>query len=470
MTQTLPMSEASYTLDDLPGVLQIPGLWDHQRRSIEASVSGHDVLLISATGSGKSEAFLGVGLMCGGVTLVISPLRSLIADHHRRLQTLGLPVRIWNSDVRDKYKRETLGLLNTNWTGFIYTTPESLKARDLSMALTGRVNLAVVDEAHCCLKDRGFRMSYAWLGKTIERLVPQSRFACTATLPAADRAALIRTLRLQNPTIITIPVARSNLTIRIVSRDPDTLTVIMDEHHGQAGIIFSATVATAKRLYAELIGGGRNVGLYHGRLPAKAKQESQAAFMSGETPVMVATDAFLLGIDKADLRFIVHYDHPKSVEDWAQGFGRAGRDGLPATVYGAFAGSTEGRDSRQFLLNASYPSLDDLRAVWDYLISAPWHDLTQGEIGEKALGYGGKYSGGACLNTLQRYKLADASPHPTDRRRKLYAGKGDFDGVNWKPYTNEGERCQARFAEFCGLVMLPESEIPTAIDRYFGAA
>ncbi len=453
----------------LPAVLDIPNLRDHQARAIRAStIEGRDVLAVCPTGSGKTAGFIGSGLILGGVTLVVSPLRSLMADQYRRLEELDIPVRLWNSDVKDKYKSETLRLLAGDWRGFIYTTPESLKGRMLSNALRGRVTLAVIDEAHCCLRERGFRLSYAWLGQTLDRIDPAQRYACTATLPYHDRERLVTALRLDEPEAITSPVARSNLAIRIVGRYRDTLTGILRDHEGQAGIIFCATVRAAQKLHAELASQGWPVTLYHGRLSAKDKKAAQAAFMSGERPVGVVTDAFLLGIDKSDLRFAAHWDFPKSTEDWVQAFGRAGRDGLPATVYGCFgSGSAEGRQSREFLIRSTFPSVQSIRDVWAYLLPAPWRDQTASAIAKHVLGPNGKYCGAAIMTVLQRFGLAKADPHPDDGRKRLYRGIGDFDAVDWGRYLNEADEARSRFEELCELVQLKNDQIPRAIDKYF---
>jgi len=454
-------------MEDLPGLLGIPALREHQREAIEAAAAGQDVLAICPTGSGKTAAFLGAGLLRGGLTLIVSPLRSLIADQHRRLTALGLPVRIWNSDVKDAYKDECVDLLNGGWSGFFYTTPESLKGRELATALKDRVNLAVIDEAHCCLRERGFRVQYGWLGGTLDKIGPAVRFACTATLPGADQDALVRTLHLRNPAVIVLPVARENLSIHIVERYPSALAHILNRHRGEAGIIFAATVATACNLHARLVGHGRNVGLYHGRLAVKDKKAAQSAFMAGDIPVMVATDAFLLGIDKADIRFIVHYDYPKSVEDWAQGFGRAGRDGLPAHVYGCFRSAPEGRASRMFLLQSSYPAVEKIRSVWEYLTSAPWHDASQADIVVGALGNDGKYAASAVFGALKRHGLVADQPNPEDKRRRLYRANGDFGAADWDSYSGEAKQTFRRFETLCRLVQMPESAIPTEIDKYF---
>jgi len=463
------VTSGAVSLDDLPGLFGVDQLHEHQTHAIEAAVAGRDVLLIVPTGSGKSLAFWGAGLIRGGVTLIVSPLRSLMADQYRRLEELGIPVRIWNSDVKRDYKSETLRLLHEGWAGFVYSTPESLKRADLSSALTDVVATAVIDEAHCVLRDRGFRADYAWLGQILDRIRPAMRFACTATLPGRDRQGLIETLRLSAPVTITLPVARSNLTLSIVDRDEYTLSRILNRHSGQAGLIFVATVHAAKQLHAKLTSQGRNAILYYGKdLSPKLKKKAQDDFMSGRVPLGVVTDAFLLGVDHSSIRFIVHYDHPQSIENWCQGFGRAGRDGRPAFTYGCFKGSTQGRESRRFLLNASYPAVSSMLAVWEHLIAASFRDETADEIATKVIGRNGKHSGNAILTTLKRYNLADSKVNPNDRRKRLYTGKGDFDAVDWSEYEVEAADARTRFDQLCELACLPDDRIPAAIDEYFG--
>lgn len=440
---------------------------EHQQLAIDAADQG-DVLLIAPTGSGKSLAFWGVGLKLGGLTLIVSPLRSLIADQARRLEELDLPCYTWNSDVKQKAKDEILHQLDHGWTGFFYTTPESLKGKILSAHLANRVNLAVIDEADCVLRDRGFRTSYAWLGKTLDRLKPDRLFACTATLPQADRDHLTKSLKLQCPRTIVLPVSRENLTISITDRSEYTLTEILDRHPDQSGLIFTATVRQAESLHEKLTTQGHNVALYHGRLSAKQKTAQQKAFMSGEKRVGVATDAFLRGLDKPDIRFIAHYDHPASIEHWLQGFGRAGRDGKNASVYGCFTGSGEGKASREFLINATYPSIADLEAIHDYLSKAPYRSESAAAIGEKVLGPKGRFSGSACLSVLQRFGLARADVNPEDRRRRLYGALGNIRTANWDFYHAEKTETLWRFEMLCDLIKKADDEIPAAIDNYFG--
>lgn len=456
------------TVTGLPARLGIGDFRPHQGKAIDAAGDGRDVLLISPTGSGKSYAFWGAGLLRGGLTLVVSPLRSLMADQARRLATLGLPVAIWNSDQKPADKDELVERLQAGWSGFLYCAPEGLKSQVILDRLIGRVNLAVIDEAHCTITEQGFRGSYRRLGSLLDTIHPEARFACTATLPAADLNRLKHALGLVDPKTIVAPVARSNISIRIVERSPAALAEILRRHQGDSGIIFCATVRAAEKLHAQLVGQGWPATIYTGRLNPKVKKANQAAFMSGDKPIVVATDAFLLGIDKPDLRFVVHYDHPATVEAWVQGFGRAGRDELPATAYGCFAGSDEGERSRRFLIRTTYPSVDDLRAVWEYLISGSWRQETQEHIAVRVLGRDGKYSASAIVRVLRQYHLVWERDDPQDRRRLLYRGAGNFDRVDWMAYQGERRETFRRFDDLCELGRQPEIEIPELIDVYFG--
>lgn len=466
-----PKGTGSIGFDDIPGILGVEALRPHQLQAITAIVDhDSDALLVSPTGSGKTLAFVGAGLLLGGITLVVSPLRSLIADQLRRIQAWGIPVRIWNSDVNDAAKSETLALIRAGAPMFFYTTPESLSGRELKSALVDRVRLAVIDEAHVVLKDCAYRHHYAKLGLYLDDVRPSRRFACTATLTEADRVSLIQSLRLREPEDIMAPVGRDNLEIRIVDRNPTVLADILNRHRGHSGIVFCATVRTAQTIYGDLKECGHNVTIYHGKLSAKERKEAQAGFMGGVFKVTIVTDAFLLGIDKADIRFIAHYDHPESVESWAQGFGRAGRDGLPAAVYGMFKGNDDGKQSRRFLVCASHPTVEAIRKVWDHLTSQPWHNETAQQIVESALGPDGRYAATGILSTLKRFQLLDTVINPKDRRRRLYRARGDFDAADWNAYRRERVAAVGRFDLLCELVSLPVVAIPGAIDAYFSSA
>lgn len=454
--------------DDLAGILGVPSIRPHQQQAISAIVDrDRDVLLVSPTGSGKTLSFVGAGLMLGGITLVISPLRSLIADQLRRLDAWGITVRIWNSDVPDRDKAVTLDMIRAGTPMFFYTTPESLSGPELKSALVDRVRLAVIDEAHVVLKDRTFRHHYAKLGIYLDDVRPSRRFACTATLTEDDRASLIHSLRLLSPERILAPVSRENIEIKIVNRGATALADILNRHRRQSGIVFCATVRTAQTIYDDLKECGHNVTIYHGKLSAKARKEAQAGFMGDVFRVAVVTDAFLLGIDKADIRFIAHYDHPESVESWAQGFGRAGRDGRPATVYGMFKGDDDGKQSRRFLIRASHPTVEAIHSVWVHMTSQPWHDDTAEQIAQAAIGPDGRYAATGIFSTLKRFQLLDTVMNPKDRRRRLFRACGDFHAAEWDAYRHERDVAVGRFDHLCELVSIPDVAIPAAIDAYF---
>lgn len=452
--------------------LRVLSFRPHQQRAIEAVVGGRDVLLVAPTASGKTLAFAAAGLVCGGIVVVTYPLVSLIADQARRFAEWGIHARVWNGTVSDDYKAETIRQIQAHACDqsplFILTTPESLAGDRLRSSLRGHVTLAVADEAHCAVKDAVFRGAYGRLGQYFDDIRPDLRFGCTATIAPDDRAALVTTLGLRAPVQITAPVARDNLRIQTMQRSIDSVCLVLNRHRGNSGIIFAATVRTADALHDELEALGYRPVLYHGKLSAKAKAAAQSAFMSGERMVAVATDALLLGLDKSDLRFVVHFDHPESVEGWVQGFGRAGRDGKPAYVYGMFAGDSAGIESRRFLIKSSHPRVSVIRQVWEYLTTQPWHRASVEYLAITATGSkNAKYAAGSIMTRLKEHCLVDVRPDPDDGRRRIYSARGDFDAVDWSGYQRRRQTALDRFDRLCELVSLDDDQIPAAIDAYF---
>lgn len=454
--------------DQIARALQVPSLRTHQVQGISALLDRrHNLLLTAATGAGKSNVFWGAGLHIPGVTVVISPLIALMGDQKARLESLGLPVFVWNSAVRPKAKGEFLKSLRDGWSGFLYVTPESLKGAELKSALRGKVGLCAVDEAHCCLTDRGFRYTYAWLGRLIDHIEPSIRMATTATLIPSDRQRLIDTLHLRNPEQVFVPVSRSNLVFRKIARTHEDLYEILDRHNGEAGIVYCATVRSVMTLYSQLASQGYNVTFYHGELRKKGeKDKQQKLFMSGKKNVVFATDSFGLGIDHPHLRFVCHYDYAASIEAWIQGAGRAGRDDEPAHIYPAF-GSDEGINSRWFLIQQSNPTLEQIREMWEHLRKSPWHRKTHIQLGREVWGHDGKWLGPSAMTKLTRFRLADAKRDPDDGRKQIYYATGDFDRTDWRPYLSERKDAFARFTALKELAKLPSDQLKEAIDAYF---
>jgi len=451
---------------------------DEQQRMIEALVAGRDALMIVRTGFGKTAVFQAAGLAIGGVTVVVYPLRALIADQLDRFQRLGIPARPWNSDCSNQSKDETVHLLRSGYQGFILTTPESLDiGGELAALLRGRVNLVAIDEVHYVEQAGRWRHAYHTLGTRIRNLEPRNVFACTATLLRADEPLMIRAVGLRDPFIVRMPIARENLRIQIASRSPDHLIELLRRHRGQAGMVFFATTAGVDRMYSRLRNAGWKVARYHGtKMGVAVKREQQAGFMAGMYPVMLATNAFGLGIDKADVRWCAHYDPPATISEWVQEFGRCGRDGAPAAVYGLFCNAQDGIRARKFLIESEYPPLRLLKCVWMFLLGeVGGFRGTAGQLlnaavratGDRTLENAGSAS--SVAGWLKRKHLLETQrADDTGFHRLIYRACGDIETVNWADLEQKRGQALARFQDLLALAKLPETAIAGAISAYFG--
>ncbi|MCC7313315.1 MAG: ATP-dependent DNA helicase RecQ [Planctomycetes bacterium] len=435
------------------------------------TVHRRDTLVLASTATGKTLVYAASGVLLGGIILVVEPLNSLIRDQVRRFKEWELPVLAWNGDVSKPEKAEIRTQIRAGRWGFFFTTPESLSAKSLRDLLQGKVKLAVIDEAHTALRDRGFRAQYGRLGFMLDYLEPQVRLVCTATCPSPDRQELIRVLGLRQPSIVTASTMRKNIGIRIVERSHGALARILNSHAGTSGLIFVSTIRTATALCSALRVAGRNAGIFHGQLPPAQKISIQDAFMANKLPIVVATDAFLLGIDKADIRFCVHYDPPKSVEDWVQGVGRCGRDGKESHAYGCFGvGAAEGFDARRYLIRSSFPAVEDLRKVWEWIrnSSEGYCDYPPAKIAKIVLGERAKHSAQPIISILQQNVLIEVTPLQNGQLR--HAAFGDFGDFPLDRYEAEKVDAFARLTKLREVCSLPDAEIPGAIDKYFEGA
>ncbi|HEY5938142.1 MAG TPA: ATP-dependent DNA helicase RecQ, partial [Kofleriaceae bacterium] len=308
-----------------------------QALAIRYVLAGIDTLAIMPTGAGKSLCYQLPALELDGVTLVVSPLIALMKDQHDKLAELNIEVLRLDSTLSPRDEATALARLSENRPCIAYVTPERLgEPRFRERLAAVRVALFVVDEAHCISQwGHDFRPAYLGLGEAVRALGRPPVLALTATAPPKVKDDILAQLQIPEASVIDIGLDRPNLRYHVIKasseRKKQALLLRLIEKQAGCGIIYAATVKTVDALADFLWSQGVECGRYHGRMRAKDRERVQTAFMENSDPrLMVATNAFGLGVDKQDLRFVIHYNFPGSLESYYQEAGRAGRDGDPA--------------------------------------------------------------------------------------------------------------------------------------------
>lgn len=306
-----------------------------QEALISSILEGKDTFGIMPTGAGKSLCFQIPALMLKGITLVISPLISLMKDQVGNLNQAGIHAAYLNSSLTIKQYYKALEFARQGRYPIIYVAPERLLTDSfLDFALHTEISMVAVDEAHCISQwGQDFRPSYLKIVEFIKRL-PQrpivSAFTATATKEVRDD--VIDILGLQNPTIMTTGFDRSNLFFGVMTPKDryGAIKSYLEAHSGQSGIIYCLTRKNVEEVCERLIKDGFSVTRYHAGLTDAERKKNQDDFIYDRVPLICATSAFGMGIDKSDVRFVLHYGMPKNLEEYYQEAGRAGRDGEPA--------------------------------------------------------------------------------------------------------------------------------------------
>lgn len=344
-----------------------------QEAVIASIVAGRDTVAVMPTGAGKSLCYQLPALHLPGITLVVSPLIALMKDQTDKLQALGVRARQVNSAIETAELNESLEAIAAGDVEFVFATPERLEdPAFIGLFRQQHVDLFVVDEAHC-LSEWGhdFRPAFLSLGAAIKAVGAPPVLALTATATERVFDDISRQLGLRDPQTFNLGIYRPNLHYQVRRTASETaksqnLVEILRSLEGH-GIIYCATVKTCEAVSRLLEGEGIAAGKYHGRLGASVRREVQDRFMGNALKAIVATNAFGMGIDKPDIRFVVHYDMPGSLEAYYQESGRAGRDGAPASCVLLYR--IEDRRTHQFFMGGRYPGADDILAIRDALVA-----------------------------------------------------------------------------------------------------
>ncbi len=394
-----------------------------QELLIDSLLEGRDVLGVMPTGAGKSICYQVPALLFSGVTLVISPLISLMKDQVRALNSAGIHAAYLNSSLTPGQYRKALENARMGRYPMIYVAPERLLAEEfLDFARNSSISMVAVDEAHCVSQwGQDFRPSYLRIARFIRQLPDRpvvGAFTATATREVQDD--IVRMLELERPQVLTAGFNRPNLYFSVQSPKDryGAMKNYLERHREDSGIIYCLTRKNVEEVCGRLRQDGFPVTRYHAGLSDEERRRNQDDFIYDRAPVMVATNAFGMGIDKSNVRYVIHYQMPKNMESYYQEAGRAGRDGEPAECILLYGGQDV--VTNQFFIehNQENEELDqETRALVqeqdrERLKRMTFYCFTRECLRDYILRYFGEYGEnycGNCSNCLSQFETVDVT-------------------------------------------------------------
>ncbi|HVF49683.1 MAG TPA: RecQ family ATP-dependent DNA helicase [Pyrinomonadaceae bacterium] len=362
-----------------------------QREVIDAILEGHDTVVVMPTGGGKSLCFQLPALMKEGATLVVSPLIALMKDQVDALHARGLPATFINSSVDFEEQKARVAGVRQGRYKLIYVAPERFRSAHFVEALrSANISLVAIDEAHCISQwGHDFRPDYLRLQSFVEQIGRPQTVALTATATPYVRADIIQQLHLRDPRAFVSGFDRPNLSLNIVHTQNEREKIkhiksLAARYEGGSGIIYTSTRKSVEQVTSRLLEAGLSVVAYHAGMEDNERVRAQDDFMSGRKQMIVATNAFGMGIDKSDIRFVAHYHLTGSIEAYYQEIGRAGRDGLPATCVLLF--NYADKRTQDYFIEGSYPPPEVIAKVYEALVGTGQQriELSTREIAARA--------------------------------------------------------------------------------------
>jgi ATP-dependent DNA helicase RecQ len=342
LTEPTPATAAADLGATLRTVFGLSEFRPLQRDIIEALLAGQDAFVLMPTGGGKSLCYQLPALLTPGVALVVSPLISLMKDQVDALKENGVAAEFYNSALGAEAARRVLAKLHAGELDLLYVAPERLMAEDFLQRLAEiPIALIAVDEAHCVSQwGHDFRPEYAALGGLRSHFPAAPLIALTATADPHTREDIVRVLGLQDAGRYISSFDRPNIRYTVLEkhRPKEQLSRFLTTQGQESGIVYALSRKRTEEIAGHLALAGHQAAAYHAGLPAAVREDVQERFLRDDLHIVVATVAFGMGIDKPDVRFVVHHDMPKHIEGYYQETGRAGRDGLAAEallLYGA---------------------------------------------------------------------------------------------------------------------------------------